>query len=440
MRYRYSALLACVLSGGLLLSACASNNAGTSAAAGGGANAGQGNSKPLVIAIFNPFSGANASYGPEGGSGCYAASTEITAAGGILGHAKFTCVAEDTKGDPVDAVPVARRMIATVTNLEGVLGPSSDEASATVPLLNAAHVPMMADTGQILYDHTELPYFWRNTPSDDFYGYAMALYGHDAGHSRAALVFGNDISDQGTVPTLIKGFTKLGGHIAINEAIALDQPGYQSEVQRIIAAHPDVIFDEFDPQTAATFFGELQQAGASIPMVSTGAQYTNWISAVSRAMGAKNLAKIYHNVLGYSSASGPAFDAYQSNLLASAAQVPNPKQWVHDPFAQAAYDGVIEFALAMLAAHSTQPAVWDPYVAKVSNPSQDAVIVHTFAEGKKALAAGKTIDYVGVTGQADYNGWHNSNGAFTVTGYATVNGALPLIKAYSASAAVKLEG
>jgi tetrahydromethanopterin S-methyltransferase subunit H len=94
----------------------------------------------------------------------------------------------------------------------------------------------------------------------------------------------------------------------------------------------------------------------------------------------------------------------------------------------------------MVAAKSTSPAVWNSYVTKVSNPSPGAVIVHTFAEGKAALAAGKTIDYVGVTGQAVYNSWHNSNGAFTVTGYAPVNGALPLIKVYSAAAAVNLEG
>jgi len=416
---------------GLAVAACGS-------AGGASGKGGASNTAPLTMAIFNPYSGANASYGPEGGSGCFAAATAIQAAGGIFGYKKFTCIAVDTKGDPVDAVPVARRMIASTSNLGGVLGPSSLEAGATAPLLDAAHIPMMADTGQITYDHTKLKYFWRNTPSDDFYGYAMALYAHDAGYHRAALVFGNDISDQGTVPTVVKGFTKLGGHIALNEAVALDQPGYQSEAQRVIASHPDVIFDEFDPQTAASFFGELHQLGANIPMISTGAQYTQWTKAVGRAMGPANLAKIYHNVLGYSSASGPAFLAWQKNLLASAKNVPNPQQWVHDPFAQAAYDGITEFGLAMLAAKSTNTAVWDPYVSKVSNATPNAVVVHTFAEGKQALAQGKTIDYVGVTGQAAYNQWHNSNGAFTVSGY-TANGALPVLKVYNAAAAVKLE-
>jgi hypothetical protein len=37
-------------------------------------------------------------------------------------------------------------------------------------------------------------------------------------------------------------------------------------------------------------------------------------------------------------------------------------------------------------------------------------MVKTFAQGKAALAAGKTIDYVGVTGQVSFDKYHNSGG------------------------------
>ncbi len=37
-------------------------------------------------------------------------------------------------------------------------------------------------------------------------------------------------------------------------------------------------------------------------------------------------------------------------------------------------------------------------------------MVKTFAQGKAALAAGKTIDFVGVTGQVTFNQYHNSGG------------------------------
>src|SRR5207237_8875206 len=115
----------------------------------------------------------------------------INADGGVLGH-HMSCVQEDTRGDPPDAVPAAQKMMATETSLAGVLGPSSDEALATVPLLNTSHVPMFVDTGQAAFDHTTDPYFWRITPADDVKCYAMARWAHAAGYTRAAAVLGND--------------------------------------------------------------------------------------------------------------------------------------------------------------------------------------------------------------------------------------------------------
>ena len=40
------------------------------------------------------------------------------------------------------------KMLATTSGLVGVLGPSSDEASAVVPILNSASIPMFPVTGQ----------------------------------------------------------------------------------------------------------------------------------------------------------------------------------------------------------------------------------------------------------------------------------------------------
>src|SRR5713101_8248113 len=106
----------------------------------------------------------------------------INANGGVLGH-QLNCVQEDTRGDPADAVPAAQKMMATETSLIGVLGPSSDEALATAPLLNQGHVPMFVDTGQAAFDRTTDAYFWRITPADDVKGYALALWAHKAGYT-----------------------------------------------------------------------------------------------------------------------------------------------------------------------------------------------------------------------------------------------------------------
>ena len=82
----------------------------------------------------------------------------------MLGN-KVACTSVDTRGDPADAVTAAAKMLATTPHLFGVLGPSSDEADSTAPLINAAKIPMFADTGEASFDHTKLQYFWRMTPA-----------------------------------------------------------------------------------------------------------------------------------------------------------------------------------------------------------------------------------------------------------------------------------
>jgi ABC-type branched-subunit amino acid transport system substrate-binding protein len=397
---------------------------GSSSSGGGGGNTGA-----LTFVTFQPYSGPDASFGPELEAGCPAAARIIVANGGILGHKQIKCASVDTRGDPADAVPAATQMLASTSNLVGVLGPSSDEAAATVPRINAAHIPMFADTGQSLFDHSNYAYFWRITAPDTASGYAESLYAHNKGLKRAALVYGNTISSQGTVPGILAGFKKLGGKIVLNLSMALDQSSYRSEVERLINSKPDVIFNELDPQTAATFFSELKQLQGHVqPLISTAAQYTPWIKAVTSAIGASTLAKAYNAVLPSATFSGPAYQQYATNLLASTS-VSNPKQWLHDEYSESGFDTVVISSLAMLAAHSTNPAVWNPYILKVTTVGPGATVVHTFAQGKALLAQGKKIAYIGPNGESAFDKWHNSAGGFDVLGYASAQGKQPVIAA-----------
>jgi len=386
----------------------------------------------LVVGEFNPFTGPDAAFGPEMVGGCIPAIRLINADGGVMGH-KMSCVQEDTRGDPADAVPAAQKMIATETTLVGVLGPSSDEALATVPILDNAHVPMFVDTGQAAFDHTTDAYFWRITPADDVKGYAMALWAHQAGYTRAAAVFGNDAGAQSDVPTLVKAFTGLGGTIVYNKPFALDQSSYRSEVESILATHPQVIFTEVDPQTGATFLSELQQLKGLLPVIGTEVSLqAPWLKAVNTAIGAGSMAKYFEGMQPYAPTTGPAWQTYNQSLLASGSQVAKPaSQWSSDPYSMTYYDAVNVMALAILAAHSTSPAVFDKDVMAVTEPGAGKTVVTSFAAGKAALAAGKQIQYVGAGGPIVFNQWHNSTGAFEAAKY--VSGNVSLVGAISAA-------
>jgi ABC-type branched-subunit amino acid transport system substrate-binding protein len=380
---------------------------------GAGCGGGSGKAGALTVGAFNPFSGGDADFGPEMMGGCIPATKLINAAGGALGHT-IKCVAVDTRGDPADAVPAATKMLATTSNLVEVLGPSADEAQATVPVIDAAKIPMFADTGEAAFDHSTYTRFYRLTPADDVKGFALAQWAHDQGYTRAAAVFGSDIGAQSDVPTLVTAFQKLGGTIVNSQKVALDQSSYRTEVTRMLAAKPQVIFTEADPQTDATFLSEVKQLnGSLIPVISTETSLqAGWLKAVSGAIGAADMTKFVTGMQPYAPTAGPAWTAFNKALLASGSQVPKPAQWATDPYSMTYYDAVNLVALAIVATKSTTPSVFAPEIVKLAQASPGAVTVYTFAEGKSALAAGKTIRYVGAGGPIAFDQWHNSSGAF----------------------------
>jgi ABC-type branched-subunit amino acid transport system substrate-binding protein len=392
----------------------------------------------LTFASFNPFTGPDASFGPEMAAGCIVAAHLINKSGGVLGH-QVQCVTVDTRGDPADAVPAAQKMLATTTNLVGMNGPSSDEALATVPLINRAHIPMFGDTGQAAFDHNTNEYFWRLTPADDAAGVAMAIYAYRKGYRKGAAIFGNDLSSQGNVPNLLTAFKKQGGTIVNNQQLALDQSSYRSEVEAAIAANPDVIFTEADPQTDAAFLSQWQQLkGSLIPVVGTQPTVQPpWAAAVGGAIGKDKLAQIYAGAQPYAPSSGPAYDVENTELLASGSDIDNPMQWSGDPYTETDYDAIVIMALAMIMAKTPDPSFYNQYIPQVVGDSPGATEVHSYQEGKDALASGKKIKYVGAGGAVAFDKWHNSNGAFEIVGYSASDNTNPQLDVVSAADIVK---
>lgn len=383
----------------------------------------------LTFGVVAPFSGSDASFGPGHLAGCLPAVHAIAAAGGILGDRNVVCHDADTRGDPADAVPIIQQLVATTSHLVGVTGPTSDEALAVVPILNDAHIPMFAATGQPFFNTNTYPYFWRIQPPDNDVALAMALYAHKKGYTRAAAIFGTDISSSGAVPTLVKAFKALGGRIVINQSIPLDQTSYASEVARVMATHPQVIFTEADAQTSTTYFGELAQAHGLVPIIGTnGTAEPTWVDPVAKAVGAANMKKYFTAATPYMALTGPAFQAWGSAFHAVVAQEPKPaSQWLDNSHAATNYDSINIMALAMQMAGSINPVVYNKDILLVSTASPGAQVVYSYAAGLRALSRGKRIQYVGATGEVAFDKYHNSPGAFEI-----VNSNLGYVTAFSA--------
>jgi branched-chain amino acid transport system substrate-binding protein len=338
----------------------------------------------------------------------------------VLGH-QAACQAIDDRGDPADGVAAASKALATTSNFAGTLGPGG-QATAVAPVFEKAKITMFADTGDSAFNHTNFTYFWRITPPDSSAGYAMALWAHHLGYVRGAAVFNTTTTAQTSVPTLLRGFKKLGGNMAVTKFLVPGAASYQSVAASVVAAHPQVIFTETDPQTAATFFKELLQLnnGKAIPIVGTQPTYTpQWQSAMGKAIGNANLSANYVALQPYAPPQGKAYLVFNAGLLSDKKQISNPSQWSADPYTMTDYDGTIVMALAMLKAHSIQPQVYNSAVMDITRPGPGKTQVYSFAEGKAALAKGKSIQYIGAGGIIDFNQWHNNSQPFSAVGYTT---------------------
>lgn len=396
----------------ILAAAVAGCGSSSSAPAAGGSSG----SAPVNIGVIYPFTGPNAIEGIGHMAGCLAGIQPVNDVGGVLGH-KFTCVEADTKGDPADAVTAADQLLASDSPVM-VMGASEDSVT-TAPIITAAHVTNFTTVGDPSFDHQTNPYFWRVTPSDSLQGIALGYWAATHGLKHAASVFTSDPGAQTSVPPLHAEYPRLGGKFAISLTLAPDQPSYRTQVEQVLAAHPDAIITEMDPQSAATFLSELQQLGKTLPpIISTQRAATGaWINAVKGAIGAQSMAAHVRAITGYVGLSGPAYDLYKKSLAAIKGKASDPMQWVAQPYVIADFDVVTMTALAMTEAHSTKPTVYNSYVEKVANGSPGATVVHTYAQGLAALKAGKKIQYVGASGPLVFNKYHSVGRAFVYSVY-----------------------
>lgn len=396
-------LVASAALGAMTLAACGSNSSGGTAQGGSGSSGGS-----LNLVAFDPFSGSDASYGPLALSGCYPAVHLINAGGGVLGH-QLACTSSDTRGDPQDAVPAANALTAHSGNVVAVLGPSSDEILSTIGILEQAQLPSFPMSGDSQFDQQTSQYFWRLVPPDADEGYSMAAWATKHGYTRAAAVFASGSQAQADGPAAKSGFKALGGQIVVNVSLTPGQPSYSTEAAQVAAAHPQVMFYDAGAPESATFLAELKQQMGTLPptyVVET-EEEPGWIKAVTGAIGASALGSFTAFEAATPASTEAGWQTFSHALSAVSSQVADYKQYLNDPFTLSYYDASNLVALAMLEAHSTKPTDFNKDIMTLTEPGGGKVVVHDFAAGKTALAAGKQIQYVGALGQITLDKFHN---------------------------------
>lgn len=412
--------MAAIAAAGLAAAGLAACGSSTSSSASGGTGAASGST--LTVADLAPFSGPDAALGPTYLVSCDGATQTINNAGGVLGH-KLACKAVDTRGDPADAVPATRQMLATTPNLALVIGVTSDEAASVVPILNQAGKVVFGMTGQSEFDSVHYQYFYRLVPPDLEESYAMIAIAQQLGYRKIALAFGNDIGSQTFIQPAVSAIAKAGMTLVANETLDLSASTFRTEAAKIVAAHPDVILTEALGTTDATFLSEVKQldGGKMIPVIGTSACISpDWYKSVAAAIGASTLASSFHADNLVTETSGPSYTPFYNAIMSEKGKVGssgNFATYLTAPGAVHLYDGINLAALAMVEAKSTVPSVYAPYIEKIGDGTAGAVTVYSFAQGAAALKQGKAIRYEGPGGPTSFDSFHDSTGIFQIDSY-----------------------
>ncbi|MHB8687277.1 MAG: ABC transporter substrate-binding protein [Candidatus Dormibacteria bacterium] len=355
---------------------------------------------PIKIGVEGPMTGQYADVGAGFWQGAQAAAREINAQGGILGGRKLELVQADDVSDPADAVPAIRKLI-DIDHIAALDGPNSTVLPAISPILVQNKIPTMFQGGTVHFDSNTVEWLWRPSPSDSQLGVAMATYALTKGYKKAALVFASVASAQ-TLKGVVKGtYTKNGGTITADVTIATGQTSYRSEVETVVQSKPDVILLQIDPPTAGPLFSNFKQVNnLAIPFI--GSDLTagsDFVTAVTPAIASQVLVSIQG-----STSAGPGaapFGKYYSEMY--------PGQPVSG--ANYSYDAIMELALAMQKAGSTDAAKLNAAIPAVCNPG--GTDVSDWSTATAALSQGKKIHFVGAGGPAGYNDNHNALGAFS---------------------------
>jgi len=299
--------------------------------------------------------------------------------------------------------------------------------------MNANKMVSFCMTGESEFDSVHFPYFFRLVPPDLEESYAMVAIARQLGYKKIALAFGNDIGSQTFIAPAISSISKAGLTLVANETLNLQASTFRTEADKIVSAHPDVIFTEALGATDATFLSEVKQlnGGKMIPVIGTSADISpDWYKSVAAAIGASTLATSFHADNLVTETSGPAYTPFYSAIMSEQGKVGSTgdfSTYLTAPGAVHLYDGINLAALAMVEAKSTVPSVYAPYILTIGDGMPGAEVVYSFAQGVAALKAGKAIRYEGPGGPTSFDSFHDSTGIFQ-------------IDAYSATGAVNVTG
>ncbi len=344
------------------------------------------------IGALNPITNGS-NYGAGMQKMIAAAAQAVNDAGGAAGR-RFEVFSEDDQTNPQAGVLAAKKLI-EINKVQAILGTwASGVSLAVAPLTNDANIFLMNTSGAPALSvppANAKGLLYRFQGTNDRWGRAYFQAALKEGFKRPATMALNNAA----AISVTEGFTAAweADSKKVVEKVVYEpnQASYRSELQKILAAKPDVIVMGSYLADLTILLREWYQSGEQMRFI-TPTYAAN--PELVKALGADVVEGLISvdTVPNESATAYKLFDDTYRKIMGQPGST--------NSFAAMTWDMVTVLALAMEAANSIEIAAINAKMREVANPPGQ--VVSSFAEGKAALKSGK-INYDGASSVLDFD-------------------------------------
>jgi ABC-type branched-subunit amino acid transport system substrate-binding protein len=371
----------------LALGAC-SNDGDTPTTGSSTAPAATGGDGVLKVGTLLPQTGSLAFLGPPEFAGVDLAVKEINAAGGVLG--KDVVVSDTDSGDTSTDIASQSVNKLLAEKVDVVIGAASSSVSLSVidKITGAGVVQISpANTSDKFTTYNDKGLYYRTAPPDTLQGRVLGDLVVADGNATVGLLVLQDAYGEGLAKSVRAAVESGGGQVVAEEVYDPKAADFSAEIGKIKQANPSAI--------VLIGFDETKKIVPKLVEVGLTAKDKKWYFVDGNL---SNYGKEFPNGTFEGSKGtlpgAKASDEFQKKLLEVD---PALKDF---SYSAESYDATMLTALAAEAAKSDAPAAYSKQLAAVSKGGEKCT---TFQACKDAIAAGKDIDYDGMSGPIEFN-------------------------------------
>jgi branched-chain amino acid transport system substrate-binding protein len=257
-----AALALCLVAIGV--AACGGSSSSSSSSSGGGSGSSGGGT--MKLAFSGTLSGPFATYAQQMRQGVDLAVSEINGAGGIDGKQVDVSYADD-RGKPENGIVIAQRFCNDKSS--AVLGYSvSTVALAALPTFERCQLPVVASATTSPKFTGLSDFYFRTVLSDAVVAGEGARYAvQELGKKRLAVMYQKDDYGEGGDKSFVDAAKAAGAEIVYDQGYQLGSTNFLSQLTKIKASKPDMIFlSSFYPE-AARIAQQAKQLGMNVPFL-----------------------------------------------------------------------------------------------------------------------------------------------------------------------------